>query len=302
MSEPNAIASGPLALPTPGGAGDVRGAIARAARATGIGFDYLLAQARLESSLDPSARAPTSSAAGLYQFTRGTWTATLDRHGAEHGLGWADAAIESGGLRDPAMRAQIMALRFDPDASALMAAELAGDNRDGLTGVLGREPDPSELYLAHFLGLGGATRFLGALAADPRQSAAALLPQAAAANRTIFYDGGTPRSVAGVMDVLRGKVAAAMAVDGAAGSANAGTAWAEYPAPSAQSASQGSPLAGGAIARQFHAARAELPHPASRPSMADTLGAAFALGSPGAAGSAPAHVRAAYASLRKFGL
>ena len=61
------------------------------------------------------------------------------------------------------MRAQIMALRFDPEASALMAAELASDNRAALTAVLGREPDAAELYLAHFLGAGGAAQFLAAL-------------------------------------------------------------------------------------------------------------------------------------------
>ena len=116
-----------------GGVGDrstqVRAAIARAAETTGVDFDYLLAQAKIESSLDPAARAATSSAAGLYQFTGGTWLATLDRHGASHGLGWAENAIDGGRVSDPMMRAQIRALRFDPSASALMAAELANDNR-----------------------------------------------------------------------------------------------------------------------------------------------------------------------------
>ncbi|MBW8754478.1 MAG: lytic transglycosylase domain-containing protein, partial [Sphingomonadales bacterium] len=42
----------------------MRAAIARAAQATGVDFNYLLAQAKLESSLDPGAKAPTSSAAG----------------------------------------------------------------------------------------------------------------------------------------------------------------------------------------------------------------------------------------------
>ena len=110
-------------------------------------------------------------------------------------------------MRDPALRAQIMALRFDPQASSLMAAELAEDNRAELTGVLGREPDAAELYLAHFAGIGGAKQLLSA---DPGQSAAALLPRAAAANRGIFYAKGAPRTVGGVMELLRGKVNAAM--------------------------------------------------------------------------------------------
>ena len=83
---------------------DVQAAIARAAQATGVDFSYLLAQARIESSMNPAARAQTSSAAGLYQFTQGTWLAMLDRHGARHGLGWADAAIAGGKVSDPGPR------------------------------------------------------------------------------------------------------------------------------------------------------------------------------------------------------
>jgi soluble lytic murein transglycosylase-like protein len=73
---------------------NARESIARAANRTGVNFDYLLAQAKIESGLNPQARAGTSSAAGLYQFTRSTWLQTLEQHGAEHGLGWAGAAIE----------------------------------------------------------------------------------------------------------------------------------------------------------------------------------------------------------------
>jgi len=274
----------------------VRAAIARAAQRTGVDFQYLLAQAKLESSLDPSARAGTSSAAGLYQFTNGTWLRTLDEHGASHGLDWAASAID-GGRVDPAMRSQIMALRMDADASALMAAELANDNRTELTGILGREPDSAELYLAHFLGVGGAGQFLSALQQDPGQSAAAILPKAAAANRGIFYDGsGAPRSVGGVMELLRGKVAAAM-------EGGAAPAWVEY--GSAQfAAAAPEQIAGGPIARQFHAARQELAAAAgpARQSMADTLRDTFG-GSAGDGQSAvPAHVRAAYGQLKRFDL
>jgi soluble lytic murein transglycosylase-like protein len=82
----------PVAAPAGQTAADgVRGAIARAAAATGVDFNYLLAQARLESGLDPSARATTSSAAGLYQFTGSTWLAMLDKHGAAYGVPGTDA-------------------------------------------------------------------------------------------------------------------------------------------------------------------------------------------------------------------
>ncbi len=262
---------------------DVRAAIARAAQKTGVDFDFLLAQARLESSLDPTARAGTSSAAGLYQFTGGTWLDTLRKHGDEHGLGWA---------ADPAQRAPGMALRFDADASALMAAELAGDNAAALQTTLGRTPDASELYLAHFLGAEGAGRFLTALAADPGQSATALFPEAAAANRGVFNDAaGSPRSLGEVMGLMRGKMARAMG-QGIGG---------QDPGGAVQFAAASAPTApGGPIAQAFHAARAAAPQSPARASMADTLRASFALDANPAA--APAHVRGAYARLTALGL
>lgn len=262
---------------------DVRSAIADAAQATGTDFQYLFAQARLESSLDPTARARTSSATGLYQFTGDTWLRTLDRHGADHGLGWASDAIQGGAVRDPAMRAQLLALRNDPQLSALMAGELANDNAAALSATLGRAPDSSELYLAHFLGAEGAGRFLGALSADPSQSAAAILPAAAASNRSTFYDAsGAARSVGDVMTLIRSRLSAAMDVT-----------------PSAVSAAPTFP--GGPLAREFQSAAAGSGNAAPPPaaSMADTLRDAFALNG---GGSAPAHVRAAYGRLSALGL
>jgi hypothetical protein len=265
---------------------DVRAAIARASAATGVDFNYLLAQAKIESALDPSARAGTSSAAGLYQFTTGTWLETLDRHGARHGMTWADDVISRDGGRarigDPATRAQVMSLRFDADASALMAAELARDNADELRGTLGREPDATELYMAHFLGSGGARTFLSALQTDPGQSAAAILPQAASANRSIFYDDGRARSVSEVMELMRGKVASAM---------EGGAPGMDYPSSSAS----------------FWAARpqspAMSPHEAAprRPSMAETLEATF--GAPSQlSGTTGDRVGRAYAAFKAFNL
>ncbi len=256
----------------------MRGAIARAAQATGADFNYLLAQARIESGLNPSARAATSSAAGLYQFTGSTWLSMLDKHGANYGVPSASA--------NPAARSELLALRSDPELSAMMAGELAGDNRDYLSGQLGREPDHTELYLAHFLGAEGAGKFLGALAANPGQSAAALLPKAAAANRAIFFSAGGTRSVGDVMDLLRGKMARAM------GSDDLGAASLQYAAAPPEAPR------GGPIQQQFNAA-ASAPGGSQARSMADTLRDAFALGG---AGAVPSHVRAAYGQLKVLGI
>jgi len=184
----------------------VEQAIAAAARRSTVDFDFLVAQAQVESAMNPSARATTSSATGLYQFIESTWLGTMQRHGSRFGLGDLSAQIGTspGGaahVADPARREAILNLRNDPKIAALMAAGLAEDNRAHLAPILGREPDHGELYLAHFLGAGGAGRFLKAMAQDPDQSAAALFRSAAAANPSIFYEpGGAPRSLGNVMD------------------------------------------------------------------------------------------------------
>ncbi|MEE4288755.1 MAG: transglycosylase SLT domain-containing protein [Erythrobacter sp.] len=194
----------------------VEQAIADAARSTGVDFDFLLAQAQVESALDPAARARTSSASGLYQFIESTWLDVMKRHGPRFGMGEiaAQIAVTEGGIAkvaDPRQRAAILALRNDPAVASLMAAGLAEDNSAHLAPILGRQPEAGELYLAHFLGAGGAGRFLSAMHADPHRSAADLFQRAAAANGAVFYDaGGAPRSLAGVMQFLDGKLQRAL--------------------------------------------------------------------------------------------
>ena len=180
----------------------VTAAIQLASARTGVRFDYLLSQARIESSLNPNARARTSSATGLFQFIEQTWLGMVKQHGAAHGLGWAADAIQRGRnghyfVADPAMRAQILDLRRQPEASSAMAAEFASENGRYLESRLGRPAEPVDLYLAHFLGAGGAARFLRAHDNNPGAAAAAMLPAAARANRAVFYNrDGSARSFA----------------------------------------------------------------------------------------------------------
>ncbi|WP_337661324.1 transglycosylase SLT domain-containing protein [Erythrobacter sp. Alg231-14] len=193
----------------------VEQAIASAAQQSTVDFDYLIAQAQVESAMNPTARASTSSATGLYQFIESTWLNTMQRHGDRFGLGNVAAQIDTNAsgaayVADPQTRQSILALRNDPQIASFMAAGLAEDNRAHLTPILGRQPDHGELYLAHFLGAGGAGRFLSEMADNPDQSAAALFRRPAAANRPVFYENtGTPRSLSGVMDYLSGKLESA---------------------------------------------------------------------------------------------
>lgn len=194
-------------------AGRVQSAIARAASRTGVDFNYLLGQAKLESGLNATARAGTSSATGLYQFIDQSWLSVVKKHGAEHGLGWAADAIGSSGGRmtvsDGATRSAILALRNNPEVASLMAAEHASDNSDALRSTLGREATGTDLYMAHFLGLGGAKQFLSAMQATPDRTAASLFPAAARANRNVFFDSaGGARSLSEVYDRFAGKLGA----------------------------------------------------------------------------------------------
>lgn len=190
--------------------GRVQQAIANAASRTGIDFDYLLGQAKVESGLNARARAGTSSATGLYQFIESSWLNVVKKHGAAHGLGWAADAIGPGGrVASAAVRQQILALRNDPAAASLMAAEHASDNKAAIEGALGREATGTDLYMAHFLGIGGATKFLSRMAASPDASAAALFPSAARANRGVFYDrAGNARSLEQVYERFAAKLGA----------------------------------------------------------------------------------------------
>jgi len=72
---------------TASAAPQITGAIRQAAQSTGISFEYLLTTAKIESNLNPSAQASTSSAKGLYQFIDQTWLGTMKQDGAALGLG-----------------------------------------------------------------------------------------------------------------------------------------------------------------------------------------------------------------------
>lgn len=207
----------------------VTSAIQRAAQRTGIDFDYLLNQARVESGLNASAAAGTSSARGLYQFIEQSWLAVVKKHGATHGLGWAADSIQNNGGRltvSGGNRAAILGLRNDPEVASLMAAEHAGDNKAAIEATLGRPANGTDLYMAHFLGLGGAKQFLSAMEGNPGRTAAAMFPAAARANRGVFYAAdGSARSLSQVYERFAGKLGdGSGAIGGTPTATGAGTA------------------------------------------------------------------------------
>ncbi|WP_174297485.1 lytic transglycosylase domain-containing protein [Sphingomonas bacterium] len=196
-------------------ASGIQTAIASAARATGVDFSYLLGQAKLESGLNAGAHAGTSSASGLYQFVDQSWLSVVKKHGAEHGLGWAADAIGQGAnghlsVSDGATRSAILALRNDPGTASLMAAEYASDNKGVLEASLGRAATGTDLYMAHFMGPGGARQFLSTMATHPDASGAALFPAAARANRNVFFaSDGSARSLSDIYSRFADKLGSA---------------------------------------------------------------------------------------------
>lgn len=193
----------------------IAGTIKNAASATGASFEYLISAAKIESNLNPSAQASTSSARGLYQFIEQTWLGTVKEAGNAFGYGkYADAITKSDSGRysvaDSGTREEILKLRDDPAANAAMAGVLTQSNSFKLTGMIGRRPTDSELYMAHFMGVSGASKLISKAEDSPGVSGPAMFPSAAAANRSIFYNrDGTARSVAQVYSVLTSRYDAA---------------------------------------------------------------------------------------------
>jgi Transglycosylase SLT domain len=254
---------------SPNAAPQITGAIQQAARSSGISFEYLLTTAQIESNLNPAAQASTSSAKGLYQFIEQTWLGTLKSGGAATGYGrYADAITRSADghyeVADPTMRAAIMQLRSDPSASAMMAGAFTRANANQLQSAIGRAPTEGELYIAHFLGSDGASKLIATASAQPNANAADMFPQAAAANRSIFYDGvGRPRSASDVYARLSSRFEVARAVSFMPDLATAKVsriAGAQTSAPAATRPSPSSPDTAG-VTQAFAVVRTDLPPP-----------------------------------------
>ncbi len=190
--------------------GRITAALQRASRATGIDFDYLLKTAERESSLRPSAKARSSSAAGLFQFIENTWLKTIKQEGARFGLDNMASEIRqtSSGryvVPDRDMRSQILALRYNPEISALLAGAFTQQNAEIMSDRLGRAPTQGELYIAHFMGAETGAKLVNLAGSEPRDRADVHFPRAARANPSIFYDRRGPRSMAEVYRTLVAK-------------------------------------------------------------------------------------------------
>jgi peptidoglycan hydrolase-like protein with peptidoglycan-binding domain len=193
---------------------DVLAAIRLGSIRTGVDFSFLMEMARVESNFNPVARAPRSSATGLFQFKDHDWLEAIRTFGAEYGLltyatrvnPVSDTSLEQQPIvRDP-LQLEVLALRLNPRLSTLMAAETIRRNIPILSSKTGHEPSRTELYLAHYLGLDGATKFLELLDKAPATNAGDIFPEEAANNPGVFQGAQRrPRTVAEVYRWLDSK-------------------------------------------------------------------------------------------------
>lgn len=133
-----------------------------------------------ESGGNPAADNPRSSAYGLFQFIDDTWAQVA---GEREDVGNSDAD------------------RRDPRQQAIAGIHYAMQNEQRLERTLGRDISAGELYLAHFMGPGGALRALRRSDDTPIQ--AVMSADAIAANRGVELPDGTPISQFTVGDLRR---------------------------------------------------------------------------------------------------
>lgn len=104
---------------------------------------------QIESSGDPEAKNPNSTATGLGQFLQATWLEELEQHRPD---------LFKGPPYDDEL-----ALRTNPTLAIEILARFTEDNAE----ALGPGYTDGDLYLAHFLGLSAAKRLLAARGDDP---------------------------------------------------------------------------------------------------------------------------------------
>jgi Transglycosylase SLT domain len=191
--------------------------IQEAAKKIGIPPESLLAIANNESGFNAGIHAGTSSAAGLFQFIDSTQLGTFAKHGADVSPElYSKLPKDKKGnvVQDPSkwpadIKQQILALKTDPQAAAIMGAHLFKDTQDGMAKAVGRPMSLGDTYMGHFLGTGGGTKFLKAMDKDPHG-----IPPNPGANDSIYFKKGAdgkpdhsqPRTYKEVYDLMTSRV------------------------------------------------------------------------------------------------
>lgn len=141
---------------------------------------------QIESAGNPTAKASTSTATGLGQFTEQTWLGTLKAHAPESIASrivkrGAKYVVPDGGVRE-ILNMRKGTTRELKKFNVEMTARHAEDNAR----VLGKGWGDGDLYLAHFAGVGTARRLLRGNSSDRCDDPRYFSPAAVAANKSIL--------------------------------------------------------------------------------------------------------------------
>lgn len=148
--------------------------------------NYYTRLSEIESNNNPQARSKTSSASGRFQFIKSTWEGLTKKYNLPYSL------------ED----------RFDSEKSKKVAELYTQENANYLKNNLGITPNNTDLYAAHFMGVGGASKLLSTLRNNPNASAYEVATSAQInANKPIFLrKDGTVKTAKEVYDTLKYKV------------------------------------------------------------------------------------------------
>lgn len=177
-------------IPMPSSSGSAKAAkptLKAIADMTGVPCDWLMAIAGIESGFRYDIKSSTSSATGWYQFINDTWDSVYKKYGPKYGC--------------PADPSNTRAVRKEPRINGLMGAEFIKANYEGLKKGLGRSNlTDTDVYMAHFLGLGGALKFFRA---DPNAMAYKIFSKEYSANMPLFFVDGKPSSPRTISQVYK---------------------------------------------------------------------------------------------------
>ena len=181
-------------IPFPSGNGTwkaLKDTIVGAAKAVGVDEKLMGVMGAIESGFNYTAKAPGGSASGIFQFIDKTWKTMLSKYGSKYDIPKDTPQTE-------------------PRANALMGAEYLKENMNSLKSVVNsRDVNYTDAYMAHFLGPGGAKKFITAMDKDPGQNASALFSSEASNNKSIFYvgsDTSKPRTLGDIYNMFTNRI------------------------------------------------------------------------------------------------
>ena len=161
---------------------DVKDDISLAAYATDFPVEVLASVAYIESSFRKDVKAKGSSAGGLNQITKATWSYLIEKYGPDYQL-------------------PLDTSPFDPRANSIMAAMYLTEINDIMSHRLKREVTPLEMYLGYKFSPYRAVKMLRVKPTTPLLD---FYPAAAKRNNAVYYnENGSPRTIKDVIDMFK---------------------------------------------------------------------------------------------------